>query len=90
VTTDEARSEVVVEPREKTLVEHLQYGEALTELEAILTDLESSAVDVDQLARNVQRAAALIAHCRGRLETVEADVANVVDRLGEPIETSPS
>lgn len=61
----------------------LGYGAALTELESILENLETSAVDVDHLAEQVGRAAVLIAYCRDRLETVEADVAAVVEGLGD-------
>ena len=45
----------------------LGYAEALAELEAILAGLEREAVDVDHLAERVQRAAALIRLCRGRV-----------------------
>jgi len=43
------------------------YGEAVTELEAILREIEDAEVDVDVLAARVQRAAHLIDWCRARI-----------------------
>ncbi len=59
-------------------VEELSYSEALTEVEAIVSRLETSAVDVDQLADNVTRGLALLGRCRQRLDTVAAEVDQVV------------
>ncbi len=61
--------------------EQLPYGDALLELEEILSSLEGSAADVDTLAEKVGRAAALVSYCRSRLDVVRADVAAVVDDL---------
>ena len=57
------------------------YAEALDELEAILAELEREAVDVDHLAERVQRAAALIRLCRGRLASARIEVEAVVADL---------
>ncbi len=62
-------------------VDQLGYGEALSELEAILVELESSMVDVDTLAAKVGRAAELVSHCRTRLAVVRSDVSRVVAGL---------
>lgn len=62
-------------------IEQLGYGEALSELEAILVELESSMVDVDTLATKVGRAAELVSHCRTRLAVVRSDVSKVVAGL---------
>lgn len=64
----------------------LSYGEALAELEDILSELESSAVDVDVLADRVARGAVLVRFCRDRLHTVRADVEAVVDGLADDTE----
>jgi exodeoxyribonuclease VII small subunit len=59
------------------------YGEAVTELEAILREIEDADVDVDVLADRVQRAAQLIEWCRSRIlaarEAVEDATAALTD-----------
>jgi exodeoxyribonuclease VII small subunit len=57
------------------------YAEALAELEGILAGLEREAVDVDHLAERVQRAAALIRLCRGRLASARLEIETVVADL---------
>ncbi len=63
-------------------VAELGYAEALAELETILDELERDDLDVDVLTVRVQRAAALIAHCRSRIETARVTVETVVAGLG--------
>lgn len=57
------------------------YGEAVTELEAILREIEDADVDVDVLADRVRRAAELIEWCRARIlaarEAVEDATADL-------------
>lgn len=62
-------------------VENLGYAEAVDELEEILNGLESDAVDVDVLAARVQRAAALIRHCRAKIGDARLHVEQVVGEL---------
>ena len=62
-------------------VENLGYAEAVAELEDILSGLESDAVDVDVLATRVQRAAALIRHCRSKIGDARLHVEQVVGEL---------
>jgi exodeoxyribonuclease VII small subunit len=57
------------------------YAEALNELERILAELEREAVDVDHLVDRVQRAAALIRLCRGRIASARIEVEAVVADL---------
>ncbi len=59
-------------------VTELGYGEALSELEAILAELEDDTLDVDLLAEQVARAAALIAHCRDRIDGARMEVERIV------------
>lgn len=56
----------------------LGYGEALAELETILAELEDDTLDVDLLAERVARAAALIAHCRDRIDGARMEVERIV------------
>lgn len=62
-------------------VSSLGYAEALTELESILRSLEVDTVDVDELANKVQRAAALIRHCRGKIGDARLHVEQVVGEI---------
>ncbi|MBW8827007.1 MAG: exodeoxyribonuclease VII small subunit [Acidobacteria bacterium] len=60
----------------------LTYGEAVTELEAILAGLEGDDLDVDALAARVGRAAELIKLCRDRIAATRLEVERVVIDLG--------
>jgi|GEM_PF-836053 exodeoxyribonuclease VII small subunit len=62
-------------------VSSLGYAEALAELETILRSLEVDTVDVDELANKVQRAAALIRHCRGKIGDARVHVEQVVGEI---------
>jgi exodeoxyribonuclease VII small subunit len=57
------------------------YGEAVTELEAILREIEDADVDVDVLAERVQRAAHLIEWCRGRIIAARQAVDDATSSL---------
>ena len=65
-------------------VTELGYGEALSELEAILAELEDDTLDVDLLAERVARAAALIAHCRDRIDGARMEVERIVAGFDDP------
>ena len=64
-----------------TDVSALGYADALGELETILRSLEVDTVDVDELAAKVQRAAALIRHCRGKIGDARVHVEQVVGEI---------
>lgn len=61
--------------------EPLRYGDALIELEEILSSLEGASADVDTLSTQVRRASQLVTYCRSRLNTVRDDVADVLDDM---------
>lgn len=67
----------------------LGYGEALTELEAILAELEGEDVDVDVLADRVARAAELVERCRARIDRARLEVDRVVAALTDDTPTDP-
>jgi len=54
------------------------YVDALAELEQILEELEDDNVDIDVLSVRVERAAELIAICRGRIHRAQEQVASIV------------
>jgi exodeoxyribonuclease VII small subunit len=57
------------------------YGEAMAELDAILTELEGDDLDVDVLAARVQRASELLQVVRARILRAQADVDRIVADL---------
>ena len=59
------------------------YAAALDELQEILAALESDTTDVDQLAVQVERADALIRHCRSRLDDARFRVDQVISSLDD-------
>lgn len=59
------------------------YAAALEELEAILAELENDDLDIDILSTQVERAAILLAHCRGRLDAARVEVERVVARIDD-------
>ena len=59
------------------------YAAALDELQEILAALESDTTDVDQLAVRVERADALIRHCRSWLDDARFRVDQVISSLDD-------
>ena len=67
------------------------YADALSELQQILSELEAADIDIDVLATKVERAAELIRVCRGRINTAEVRVKEIVAGLDhQKDEPSPS
>ncbi|MCB1029788.1 MAG: exodeoxyribonuclease VII small subunit [Acidimicrobiales bacterium] len=59
----------------------LPYVDAISELDQILDRLERDDPDVDQIATDVARAAALIAHCRSRITDTRLQVDEVLGSI---------
>ncbi len=57
------------------------FGEAITELEAIIASIEREDVDLDDLADRVDRAATLIELCRGRIDKTQSRVRTIIDGM---------
>jgi len=68
----------------KKPVKNLSFGEAVTEVEEILSGLEDDNVDIDKLGEEVRRAVELIQVCRGKLEKTDAEVRQLVQGLQTP------
>jgi exodeoxyribonuclease VII small subunit len=62
---------------EKTLT----YEVAYQELAAIASEIESESVSVDVLAEKVKRAAELIAYCKTKLRSTEAEVTKIISQM---------
>ena len=59
------------------------FGEAMSELEAILRRIEGEEVDIDRLADELRRAAVLLELCRSKIRRAEVEIAQVVNQLGD-------
>ena len=59
------------------------YGEAVEELERIITEIEEESVDVDALTEKVKRATFLIGLCKDRLKDTEVEVQKALSGLEE-------
>ena len=68
--------------------EELGYADALSELEEILEQLEDDDIDVDVLSSKVERAAALIRLCRGRIRDAQLSVEEIVAELDDLADNS--
>lgn len=60
------------------------YADAMAELDEILGELDDDDIDIDVLSERVERAAQLIAICRGRIGTAQERVAGIVAGMDDP------
>jgi len=58
----------------------ISYSAAIAEVEEILTRLNNDELDVDVLAKEVKRAAELIAVCKEKLRKAEEDIAGIIKK----------
>ncbi len=65
----------------------LSFGEAISELEAILRRIEAEETDIDELAGQLKRATGLLDLCRGKIRKAETEVNQIVADL-ETAETA--
>ena len=73
--TEDSTSDGRIDPAD------IGYADAMAELDDILAELDDDAIDIDVLSERVERAAALIALCRGRIATAQSKVAGIVEAL---------
>jgi exodeoxyribonuclease VII small subunit len=73
---------------ESVPTEEIGYADAVAELDEILAELDDDGIDIDVLSERVERAAQLIAICRGRITAAQERVADIVEHLdpGGPAE----
>ena len=57
------------------------FGEAISELEAILRRIEAEETDIDELAGQLKRATGLLDLCRGKIRKAEIEVNQIVGDL---------
>lgn len=61
-----------------------RYEDALAELERLVSAMEAGQLPLDALLSNYRRGAALLDHCRGRLQAVEEQVRVLEDGQLKP------
>lgn len=67
----------------KEPAENLRFGEAIEELEGILSRVEAEEIDIDELADQLKHAAELLEVCRGKIRRAEVEVTQIVQALEE-------
>ncbi len=59
----------------------LKYGEAMQEMEEILSRIENEEMDVDELSSTVKRVSFLVKVCRDKLFKTEAEVEKILKEM---------
>lgn len=59
----------------------IQYNQAITELEEIVSSIENEDVNVDELSVKVKRAAELIKICKNKLHSTEEEVNSILKEI---------
>ena len=61
----------------------LRFGEAIEQLEGILSRVEAEEIDIDELADQLKVAAELLEMCRSKIRRAEVEVTQIVQALEE-------
>lgn len=61
--------------------ENINYSDAFTELQEIVSEIEQGEISVDELSEKVKRATILIKICKTKLTTTEEDVSKILREL---------
>ncbi|MEA1896242.1 MAG: exodeoxyribonuclease VII small subunit [Bacteroidota bacterium] len=61
----------------------LKYGEAMQEMEEILSRIENEELDVDELSSTVKRVSFLVKVCRDKLYKTEAEVEKILKEMND-------
>jgi exodeoxyribonuclease VII small subunit len=57
------------------------YGEAMRELQDIMSRIENEDLDVDILLEEVKRAAMLIKFCKDKLQKTNVEIQKILDKI---------
>ncbi len=57
------------------------YGEAMKELQTIMTAVENEELDIDVLMEKVKKATELIKVCKNKLTTVNEEIQKALDNI---------
>ena len=61
-----------------TQKKQIKYGDAVEEIESILTKIESEQLDVDELTAKVKRVSELLSVCKDKLHSTETEVEKIL------------
>lgn len=61
----------------------INYTEAISELEMIVSEIEQGEITIDILSEKVKRASELIKICKAKLTATEEDVSKILEDLKE-------
>ena len=61
-----------------TQKKQIKYGDAVEEIESILTKIESEQLDVDELTAKVKRVSELLSVCKDKLHSTQTEVENIL------------
>ena len=59
----------------------ISYDAAIAEIQQILAEIENDKVNIDTLGAKIKRAAELIALCKEKLTTINADVEKLLKEI---------
>ena len=57
------------------------YGEAMQELQDIMSSIENADLDVDVLLEKVKKAATLIKFCKDKLQKTNVEIQKILDEI---------
>lgn len=77
------------EPREDVDVAGLRFGEAMSQLEAIVGELESGDLDLEESMERYERGVELLQVCRARLAAAESKVTSLLGEIESDNEERP-
>lgn len=63
--------------------QELTYNKAFAELEKIVAGIENEEIEIDNLAKQVKRAAELIAFCKEKLHSSETEISKIMKEMGD-------
>ncbi|MCX8008054.1 MAG: exodeoxyribonuclease VII small subunit [Coriobacteriia bacterium] len=71
------------EANQDSMLADVPFGEALAELERIVSELESGTLELEESLSRYERGVALLRACRAKLEAAEQKVTMLIGELGE-------
>ena len=57
----------------------MKYEEAMKQLEQIVSEMENGKLDIDIIGEQLQKAKKLIAFCKSKLESTDADIKKIME-----------
>ena len=67
--------------QQQPMKDSINYADAISELEAIVSEIENEEISVDDLAEKVKRASILIKVCKDKLTKTETEVSEALKEM---------